>query len=352
MSMKHKSSIITATLAGTLLFGTSAAQAEAEFTMKIGHVAAVTQPLFDCAEVMKAHVEKYSSGRIEVEHYPAGQLGNFRQNIEQIQLETLEVTLTSGGGISNVFPPIQAFDIPYLFNGDRIIEKVMEDSELNARLRADVLKASDNVRLLGMTGGPGWRDFFSKKPVRTAADLEGIKMRTIESPVAMELSRALGMNPTPVAWPELYTSLATGVVEGTKNSLGDVVDTNLHDFVKYAVEDHHTNTIVFWWIGDKFLQSLPEDLQNVVLDGYHALANTCNGLPGALNVKKYQKFVEAGGVVHIPTPEEKATFLPGQKPVLDWYVENHGTEYLDLVKAAIARAEAAVEAERAAVAGR
>ena len=343
--------ILSAAAASVLALSVTTTVSAQEYTMKIGHVAAVTQPLFTCAEVLKSHVETASGGRIAVEHFPAGQLGNFRQNIEQLQLETLEVTLTSGGGISNVFPPIQAFDIPYLFSGDRVIENVMNDPDLNARLRADVLAASDNVRLLGMTGGVGWRDFFSTKPVKTAADLEGVKMRTIESPVAIELVRTLGMNPTPVAWPELYTSLATGVVEGTKNSLSDVVDTNLHDFVKYTVQDHHTHTIVFWWIADKWLQNLPDDLQVVVLDGFHALKTTCNGMPGALNLEKQKKFLDSGGVIHVPSEEEMATFLPGQKPVLDWFVGEFGSEYYDLVKAAADRAAAAVAADRAAVSG-
>lgn len=352
MSVSHKIKVALATAtAGTLLLGLPVAKA-ADYTLKIGHVAAVTQPLSTCVEVMKSQVEKYSGGRIEVQHYPAGQLGNFRQNVEAVQLGTLEMTLTSGGGIASFFGPIQAFDIPYLFRDDRVIEKVMSDPELTAKLRADVLEATGTVRFLGMTGGVGWRDFFANVPVKTASDLEGVKIRTIESPVAIEFAKELGMNPTPVPWPELYTSLATGVVAGTKNALSDVVDTNLNDFLKYAVEDHHTHNIVFWWMSDTWLKSLPEDLQNVVLDGFATLNTTCNGIPAWLYLEKYQKFVDSGGSIHVPTPEEKATFLPGQKVVIDWFTDKYGPEYYELVKAAADRAEAEVDAERAAVSGR
>ncbi|SNT76230.1 TRAP transporter substrate-binding protein DctP [Paracoccus seriniphilus] len=329
---------------------TSSAQA-AEFTMKIAHVSATTQPLSTCAEVMKSYVERYSNGRIEVQHYPAGQLGTFRENVEAVQLGTLEMTLTSGGGIANFFGPIQAFDIPYLFADDQVMDKVMADRELTERLRADVLEATGTVRLMGMTGGVGWRDFFANVPVKTAADLEGVKMRTVESPVAMEFASALGMNPTPVPWPELYTSLATGVVNGTKNALSDVVDTSLNDYVKHAVADHHTHNLIFWWMSDPWLKSLPEDLQVVVADGFHELSKTCNGLPGALYLEKYEKFVESGGEVHIPTEEEKASFLPGQQPVIDWFVDKYGSEYYDLVRAAVDRAEAEIAAERSSFTG-
>lgn len=352
MSIKRKFRIATlsAAVSSAVLLGAPAAQA-AEYTLKLGHVAATTQPLYTCGEVMKSYVELNSRGRIKVEHYPAGQLGNFRQNVEQVQLGTLEMTLTSGGGIANVFGPIQAFDIPYQFRDDRVVDKVMEDPEFTGRLRKDVLEATDTVRLLGLTRGVGWRNFFANKPVKTAADFNGVKMRTVESPVSMELARSLGMNPTPVPWPELYTSLATGIVNGTKNSLSDVMDTNLNEYLKYAVQDHHTLNTIFWWINDTWLKSLPADLQTVVMDGYYALRTTCNGILDTVMLEKHKKWVESGGQMHIPTEEELATFRQGQKAVVDWFVEKYGPEYYELIQAAVKRAEAAVDAEKAALIG-
>ena len=107
MNKKMKTKLLS--LAGALALSTVPLHA-ADFTMKVGHVAATTQPLYTCVEVLKAHVERFSGGRIAVEHYPAGQLGNFRQSVEQVQLGTLELTNTTGGGISNIFGPIQAFE--------------------------------------------------------------------------------------------------------------------------------------------------------------------------------------------------------------------------------------------------
>lgn len=321
----------------------------ADYTMKIGHVSAVTQPISTCIEVMKTHIETYSSGRIAVEHYPAGQLGNYRENVEQVQLGSLELTYSTGGGISNIFPPIQAFDIPYLFNGDRVIDRVMDDPELNAKLRKDVLEATGTVRLLGMSGDHGWRSFFTTTEVQSAADLADLKIRTIESPISMELVSSLGANPTPVSWPEVYTSLATGIVTGTKNSLSDIIDMNFTDFIKYGVLDNHTYITFFWWVNDPWLQSLPEDLRSVVLDGFEAGKTTCAGLIDATMLPKFEKWAEVGGKLHIPTPEEREGFIAGQKAVADWYVSNYGSEYFDLLKAAAARAEEAIAADNAAV---
>ncbi|MEZ5652901.1 MAG: TRAP transporter substrate-binding protein DctP [Burkholderiaceae bacterium] len=339
----------TTGLAAGLVLASAGVADGAEYTMKIGHVSAVTQPISTCIEVMKSHIETFSSGRIAVEHYPAGQLGNYRENVEQVQLGSLELTYSTGGGISNIFPPIQAFDIPYLFNGERVIDKVMDDPELNAKLRADVLKATNTVRLLGMSGDHGWRSFFTTTEVQSAADLKGLKIRTIESPISMELVRSLGARPTPVSWPEVYTSLATGIVTGTKNSLSDIIDMNFTDFIKYGVLDNHTYITFFWWVNDPWLKSLPEDLRAVVLNGFEAGKTTCAGLIDATMLPKLKKWAEVGGKLHIPTPKEREGFVVGQKAVADWYVKNYGSEYFDLLKAAAARAETAIAAENATV---
>lgn len=327
----------------------SSTASSADFTLKIGHVSATTQPAYTCVEVMKSHIERYSRGKISVEHYPAGQLGNFRQSVEQVQLGSMELTFTTGGGISNIFPPIQAFDIPYLFKSERVIDKVMDDKILNAKLREDVLKATQTVRLIGMSGDHGWRSFFTNVEVKKASDLNNVKVRTIESPITMELARALGANPTPIPWQELYTSLATGIVHGTKNSLSDIVDMSFTDFLKFGVLDRHTYIIFFWWMNDPWLKSLPADLQQVVFDGFYAMKITCNGLIDSLMLPKYEKWTKIGGKIHIPTEAERATFLPGQKAVADWFVKNHGAEYFDLVKDAVARAEKSIADEDAAV---
>lgn len=348
MNRKNRSQLLSFTGALALAVSSASVQA-ADFTMKIAHVGATTQPIYTCVEVMKSHVERFSAGRIAVEHYPAGQLGNFRQSVEQVQLGTLEMTSTTGGGISNLFGPIQAFDIPYLFRDDRVIDKIMIDPVVSSRLRKDVLAATQTVRLMGMSGDHGWRSFFTDVPVKVASDLKGVKIRTIESPITMELARAVGANPTPIPWQELYTSLATGIVHGTKNSLSDIVDMSFTDFLKYGVLDRHTYIIFFWWINDPWLKSLPADLQNVVHDGYYAMTTTCNGLIDSLALPKFKAWEDKGGKLHIPSKAEKATFLPGQKAVSDWYVKKFGPDYFEMLKAAVKRAEAEIEAENAAV---
>ena len=251
----------------------------ADFDLKVAHVASSTTPVQICIDVMEGYMERMSGGRIDVQSYPAGQLGNFRQNVEQVQLGSLELTFTTGGGISNLFGPIQAFDIPYLLKNDRVVNKVMEDDEINQTLGDDLLEALKTVRLVGLSGNHGWRSFFiDKGPTNNLpGDWQGKKIRTIESPISMELARAVGLNPTPIPWQELYTSLATGIVYGTKNSLMDIINMDFDQYLKYLFRDQHTYIMFFWYMHDPFLQKLPPELQTVFVDGMDRLKAVCTG---------------------------------------------------------------------------
>jgi TRAP-type C4-dicarboxylate transport system substrate-binding protein len=326
------------------LFGATPGALAAEFEFKVAHVGAVTQPIQKCVEVMKSYVETYSNNRIDMQIFPAGQLGNFRQNVEQVQLGSLELSFTTGGGISNLFGPIQAFDIPYLLKNDRVVNKVMEDPELNKLLGDDIFESLKTIRMVGMTGNHGWRSFFiDKGPTNNLpADWQGKKIRVIESPISIELAKAVGFAPTPIPWQELYTSLATGIVYGTKNSLMDIISMDFQQYLKYLFRDQHTYIMFFWWMNDPFLQKLPPELQTIFVDGMDRLKATCSGHFEVYTLPFYKQFAEAGGEIYVPTNDQREFLLKGQVAVEKWYTDQFGTEYPNAIRAAVARAEKAI----------
>ena len=197
--MTLRSRMRTGLVAGAglaVMLGASMATA-ADYTLKLNHVAGANTPVQVCSEVMEGYMERMSNNRFDVQVYPAAQLGNFRQSVESVQLGSLELTFTTGGGIANLFGPIQAFDIPYLLKNDRVVNRVMEDAELNKVLGDDILSALKTVRMVGMSGNHGWRSFFIDKgpTANLPQDWQGKKIRTIESPISMELARAVGLSP-------------------------------------------------------------------------------------------------------------------------------------------------------------
>lgn len=320
----------------------------ADYTIKIGHIASTEDEDHKGALVFKDFVEAQTNGRIAVEVYPGGQLcGNFRQCLEAVQLGTIEITGTTVGGAANILPELQVTDLPYMFPNDRVAEKVMR-SPFMEKVRAAMLEKTGTLRLMGLNNTGGWRDFFTtKKQIRSPADLKGVKLRTIESELQVEMVKLLGGSPTPIPWTELYTSLATGVVVGNKNGITDIVNMKFHDFLRYVTLDHHAYMFLFWWMNDDALKKLPKDLQKVVLDGFHHMTTVANNDPKYTQLAAYEAFKKRGGKVYVPTAEEKAQFVEKVKPLKKWFTDKYGDEWLKALESSIEDAEAEIAAEDA-----
>jgi hypothetical protein len=129
--------------------------------------------------------------------------------------------------------------------------------DLHPQLREMALEDSGGaIRLMTIGNTGGWRNFANtKRRVQTPADLEGLKIRTVVADLPQELVRALGASPTPIPWPELFTSFQTGVVEGSKNGITDIMGMKFPDAgLKYLTLDGHAYMGALWWMNnDKFM---------------------------------------------------------------------------------------------------
>jgi len=349
---KMKSLIRKVLMAGLMAVCLPATSFAAEFTLKYGHVGPVTSDDQVPGEFLKSFLESRSNGRIAVEIYPGAQLGNFRDQIEQVQLNTLELTHTTVGGIASFWPELQVTDIPYMMNGDSIAERISQSSFFD-EVREEILKATGNVRLVAVGNTGRWRNFFTtNKLIKSAADMKGVKMRTINSPLQIEFIKSLGGNPTPVAWGELYTSLQTGVVEGTKNAATDIVPTKMYEAVKYVTLDEHAYLFAFWWMSDAWLQSLPTDLQDLVIDGVQQASMIQSDWNKEYDARALKEFVGFGGEIYVPTPEEKATFVEARDKMKVWFADKYGDKWLKKFEKAVADADADVADRNNRVIGR
>ncbi len=331
----------------------ASASAMAQYTLKIGHVAPATEIADDhvAAVFLKSFIEARSGGRMKVEIFPASQLGDFRALVEQVQLGGIEATHTSIGGIGQFFPEVQVLELPYLFSNDLVAERVAR-GPLFSEIRDAILKKTNTVRLMSITNTGRFRSFFTtRKPILTAADLKGVKMRTVDSPLEIEFVRALGGNATPVVWGELYTALKTNVVEGTKNGATDVIPNNLHDALKFVTLDEHAYLWGFNWVNDKWLKSLPKDLQELVADAFIQMADVQFQYNKEYEGRSLIAFAKSGGKIHVPTEEQRKTFMAAKDHMRKWFVEKYGAEWVEKAEKAVAAAEADVAKERAVLLG-
>lgn len=344
--MAMRTLLLGAVAWGAALLATGPIWAQ-QFTLKYAHVGPATENSDDHVPgvFLKSFLESRSGGRIKVEIYPAGQLGQFRELFEQVQLNTLELTHTSVGGASAFFPELQVTDIPYMIRDDLVAEAVGRGPFFE-KLRDAVLEKTGNVRLMAMGNTGRWRSFFTKKPVIKAADLAGMKIRIVDSPIQVNFVRGAGANPVPIPWGEVYTSLATGVAEGLNIAVTDVVPNKLHEVVKHVVIDEHMYLYGFYWMSDAFLKSLPKDLQALVVDGVEQMASVQSDFNKSFESRAYDQFVKDGGTIRVLAPEEKAKLLPGRDAAKKWFEAKYGREWLDAWEQALAQAERQVDAER------
>jgi tripartite ATP-independent transporter DctP family solute receptor len=320
----------------------------ADFVIKYGHPGPVGWDSDDhiSGEFLKSFLETRSNGRIEVQIFPGSQLGSFREMVEQVDAGTLEIAHTAIGGLVGFMPELQVIELPYAVRDDMVAECLI-DGPYFEDVRKTMLERS-NVNLIGVGNTGRFRSFFTaNKQIRTAADLEGIKMRVVNAQLPVQMMQLMGANPTPVAWGELYTSLATGVVEGTKNAVTDIMPNRMNEVLKYATMDEHAYLWGFMAVSQSFLDSLPDDLRALTVAGIRQMMEVQTQFNKGAEGRQTAAFVEGGGEVYVPTPEEMDTFRAVMEPMREWYVGEYGSEMYDAFMGAVADCEASVDAQLA-----
>lgn len=341
-----------ATLALGAAVGLAGAAAAQEYTLRATANSNEQDEDYDGLVVFKNYVEAASNGAIEVELFIGTQLcGNGAECLQGVADGSIDIFISTAGGAAGIFPYIQVLDLPYLLTDDRLAERVLTDDTFTKTMRDMMLASSgDKIRLMTIGNTGGWRNFANtQKRVQSPADLAGMKLRTVDAELPQELVTALGASPTPIPWPELFTSLQTGVVVGTKNGITDIMNMKFPDAgVKYMTLDGHGYMGAFWFMSNDRFMEMPEDMRRVVVDGFYQLQQATFASPKRKSIQAYEDFVAAGGDLYVPTPEEKQAFLDAAQPVYEWFdasVEG-GPEALAALRSSVEAAQAEIDAER------
>ncbi len=301
---------------------------------------------YDGLIVFKDYVESASNGAIEVELFIGTQLcSKGAECLQGIADGSIDVYVSTAGGASGIFPYVQVFDLPYLMNSDRVAEEVLAlDGEFTRELREMALSDSGGlIRLMAVGNTGGWRNFANtQRRVSQPSDLEGLKIRTIVAELPQELVKALGASPTPIPWPELFTSFQTNVVEGSKNGITDIMGMKFTEAgLKYLTLDGHAYMAALWWMGNDAFMALPKDMRRVVVDGFYALQQATFASPKRKSIQAYAEFKATGGDLYVPSPSEKEAFKVAAAPVYDWFKDNvdGGEKVFEAITEAVEEAE-------------
>ncbi len=232
--------VLLAVILAVCAAGAFLARAErAEVTIRIAFLASNDDEDYVGAMAFKQSVEAAAGSRVAVQVFPSGQYcGNERECIEALQGGMLEMHQTTFGGLAALFGPAQALDLPYTFADDAVAECVM-DGPLLAQMGDAILEQGLGLRLMAVGNTGGWRSFATtRQRIQSPADLARLRIRTLPSALEQEMVRLLGASPTPLPWSEVYYALSAGLLDGTKNSVQDVVGMKLHEHVRFLPFHH------------------------------------------------------------------------------------------------------------------
>ncbi|AML53300.1 MULTISPECIES: TRAP transporter substrate-binding protein DctP [Falsihalocynthiibacter] len=344
---------ITTLALSALLAGTALTATAADYKLRATANSNENDEDYDGLVVFKNYVEAASNGAIEVELFIGTQLcSNGAECLQGVADGTVDIYISTSGGASGIFPYVQVLDLPYLMADDRIAEQVLS-GDFTRTMRDMALEDSgDAIRLMTIGNTGGWRNFANtKRRVAEPADMEGLKIRTVVADLPQELVKAMGASPTPIPWPELFTSFQTGVVEGSKNGITDIMGMKFPDAgLQYLTLDGHAYMGALWWMSNETFMEMPEDMRRVVVDGFYALQQATFASPKRKSIQAYEDFVAGGGDLYVPTPEQKEAFKVSAAPVYDWFKANvtRGDVIFEALTTAVAEAEVEVNAARAA----
>lgn len=317
--------------------------AAADTILRLSHTTAerMDQGSQAWAVIFKEKVEAETGGAVKVQILGANAAGAEREQIQKAQTGINQMTLNSEILMPSFFKPAQVLGIPYLFSSDAVAWEVL-DGPFGKDFNEAWRKAT-GLRIVGVLNA-GYRSFFNgKKPVQSPADLKGLKVRTGENQAHIAMVRALGGNPAPIAWSEVYTSLQQGVVDGMENPPGLAYAMKFHEHQKYLTLDRHLFSIHAAMINEKVFQSLTPAQQAIVTEA----ARTATVIARATVVLNERKALEdlqkAGVQIHTPTQKEYAQFRDlGRPPVEAMVRKEIGNEWVDKLMTNISKAEKAV----------
>ena len=187
-------------------------------------------------DVLAQEVEKRTNGRIIIKNFYSGSLGGERESIESVQLGTQELTGTSTGPIPNFVPAVRILDIPFLFR-DKAHARAVLDGPIGDALLKEF--ESKGFKALAWSENGVRHMTNSKRPVNVPDDLKGLKMRTMENPVHVAAYKGFGIITTPMAFPEVFTALQQGVVDGQENPLSVIMAAKFEQVQKFMTLTAH-----------------------------------------------------------------------------------------------------------------
>jgi TRAP-type transport system periplasmic protein len=309
--------------------GTEKAAPKSEFKtqMKLASVTAMDHTYNQGAAKFAELVKQRSNGRIEIAIYPDGRLAKGeREILEAVQQGTIDMYVGSTGPVSGFSPSMGILDIPFLFRDYGHTDKVL-DGAIGRQLLDDLDKA--NFKALAF-----WENGFrsltnSKRAVRVPNDVKGLKIRTMENKIHIAAWKAVGADPVPMAWGEVYSALKQKTIDGQENPIALIYSAKINEVQKYLSLTQHVYSPALIIVSAKKWQTIPKEDQALLLKAAQEVAPVQRKMGRESEGKQLAELAAKG--MTVTKDIDKIRWQKAMHPVLTEFVQQFGKEKIDAI---------------------
>ncbi len=333
--MPRRSLLIAAPLACLLAcLPFAQANAQSPIVIKFSHVVAKDTPKGKAADKFKELAEAATKGRVKVEVYPNSTLYKDKEELEALQLGAVQMLAPSLAKFGPLgVKEFELFDLPYIFPDKAALDRVTDGP-----IGRDLLKRLEGKGIVGLAyWDNGFKMMSANRPLKTPADMKGLKMRIQASKVLDAQMRALGANPQVMAFSEVYQALQTGVVDGTENPPSNLYTQKMHEVQKHLTVTNHGYIGYAVIVNKKFWDKLPADIRSQLEGAMREATVYADRIAQQENEAALEAVRKSGKTaVYVPTDAEKAEWRKALLPVQQQMADRIGKDLIDAVNKTVA----------------
>lgn len=312
-------------------FGVAHAQTR---TIKFANQNAKGHPIVLGMEKFGEIVEKKSGGKLKVQVFPSGTLGSDQANVSSLQGGTLEMASMNSGIFASIVKDFAIYDFPFLFGNPKEADSVVDGAfgqGLHKKLEEKGLVGLGYYEL-------GFRQITnSKRPIAKVEDVAGLKLRVIPNPINVDWVKALGANPTPLPFPEVYAALEQKAIDGQENPVATIKGAKLYEVQKYMTLTNHQYNPQSIVVSKKFWDTLSATEQKILQEAAQESATYQRTQSRAMLQSGLEDLKKAGMQVNELPAAEVAKLREKMKPVIDKHAANVGEGTVQAIQAELAK---------------
>ncbi|WP_339386581.1 TRAP transporter substrate-binding protein [Vibrio caribbeanicus] len=290
-------------------FALSSMNTFASNVIRLAHDSQETSPVHKAMLYFEKEIEARSNGKLEVEIYPARQLGDVRETTELVQQGNLQMTFGASVLLSPYVPEFNVLDLFYLFDNREQAHKALDSEKIGKPL----LNAMNSKGFHGLGFMElGFRSITNnKRPINSLDDLKGLKIRSASNPTQISAWKSVGTAPTPLSWGEIFTSLQQGLINAQESSIYSIFAERFYEAQKYLSLTNHMYSNYVLFMNKEFWDSLPAEQQALISEVSKSTIAKQREFAGEQNQNVIKDLKSKGMMVNV-VPDEVRSIMKAE----------------------------------------